>query len=95
MIDNTNPSRAERERYISEARAARFEIVGYYFRSVLSEAAVRNANRTGKNLVPLEGLFGTLGRLERPSYKEGFDRLWYVCLNATGEFLVDEWRDDI
>lgn len=95
VIDNTNPSKAERERYIAPARAARFEIVGYYFRSVFAEAASRNANRSLKDRVPAEGLLGTLGRLERPRYDEGFDRLYYVRPETGGGFLVDEWQDDL
>jgi predicted kinase len=95
VIDNTNPSRAERERYVTPAKAARFEVVGYYFRSVFAEAAPRNANRSPEARVPEGGLLGTLGRLERPSLVEGFDRLCYVRPDGAGGFLVDEWRDDL
>jgi len=95
VIDNTNPSRADRARYVAAAKAARFEVVGYYFRSVFAEAAPRNANRPAASRVPEEGLLGTLGRLERPKYDEGFDRLFYVRPDETGGFLVDEWRDDV
>ena len=95
VIDNTNPSRAERARYLEPAKAARFEVVGYYFRSVFAEAAPRNAIRAPEKRVPEEGLLGTLGRLERPSYPEGFDRLHYVRPDGAGGFLVDDWRDDV
>lgn len=95
VIDNTNPSRTERAGYIAAAKAARFEVVGYYFRSVFAEAAPRNANRSAASRVPEKGLLGTLGRLERPTYDEGFDRLFYVRPNEAGGFLVDEWRDDV
>lgn len=95
VIDNTNPSRAERERYVLPAKAAGFEVVGYYFRSVFAEAAARNANRPPLQRVPEEGLLGTLGRLERPSCAEGFDRLYYVRPDGAGAFIVDDWRDDL
>ena len=95
VIDNTNPSRAERERYVGPAKAARFEVVGYYFRSVFAEAAPRNATRPVERRVPDAGLLGTLGRLERPTYDEGFDRLHYVRADGAGEFAVEHWRDDL
>ena len=95
VIDNTNPSREERTRYIALAKSARFEVVGYYFRSVFAEAAPINAYRPPEKRVPDLGLLGTLGRLERPRYGEGFDRLYYVRPDGTGGFLVDEWRDDL
>lgn len=95
VIDNTNPSRIERARYLVPAKRARFEVVGYYFRSVFAEAAARNANRPPSARVPEEGLLGTLGRLERPKREEGFDRLHYVRADGAGRFLVDDWRDDL
>ena len=33
VIDNTNPSRDDRAKYIEAAKAAKYSIVGYYFRS--------------------------------------------------------------
>jgi len=95
VIDNTNPSRAERERYVIPAKAARFEVIGYYFRSAFAEAAARNANGPPPTRIPEEGILGTLGRLERPSYAEGFDRLYYVRPDNTGGFLLDDWRDEL
>ena len=95
VIDNTNPSREERARYIGPAREARFEVAGYYFRSSFAEASARNANRPAEKRVPDLGLLGTLGRLERPRCDEGFDRLFYARIDEAGGFVVDEWRDDV
>jgi predicted kinase len=95
VIDNTNPSRADRARYIEPARAMGFSIIGYYFQSMLSEALVRNAARSAAERIPDQGLRGSLGRLERPSYAEGFTRLHYVHFDGCGGFQVEDWRDDL
>lgn len=95
VIDNTNPVRADRRRYIEPARAAGFSIVGYYFQSTLSTALERNAARPESERIPERGLRGTLSRLERPSYEEGFGRLHYVRLDGRGGFQMEDWRDDL
>lgn len=92
VIDNTNPTRTDRARYIEPARAAGFETVGYYFRSVVAECLPRNDAREGAQRVPARGVLGTAGRLERPSLDEGFDALYYVRLADGGGFEVSEWQ---
>ena len=91
VLDNTNPTRAERARYIEPARAAGFEVVGYYFRSVASECLARNDAREGAQRIPARGVLGTAARLELPSLDEGFDALYYVRL-GDGGFSVSEWQ---
>lgn len=91
VIDNTNPTQADRQRYIPEAKAQRFEVIGYYFQSKVSAAIERNANR--ERQVPERAIAGIAGRLERPSYQEGFDQLFYVQWGDSGEFLVEEWQE--
>ena len=96
VVDNTNPTTEERARYIAPSRAAGFRVVGYYFQSRVSDALVRNELRGPGQRVPDRGVLGTAGRLQLPSRKEGFDALYYVRLgNAVGEFVVEEWRDDL
>lgn len=94
VVDNTNPSRAERARYIEPARAAGFEVEGYYFQSEIAVALRRNAERTGAARVPDAGVHGTHGRLELPELDEGFDALFYVRLVSDG-YDVQEWRDEV
>src|SRR4051812_23031890 len=48
VVDNTNPTSAERARYILPAREAAFRVVGYYFHSTLSDCLRRNELRQGK-----------------------------------------------
>ena len=95
VVDNTNPSREERSRYISAARSAGFRVVGYYFASRISEALQRNGQRPERERIPDVGVKGTSGRLQLPARSEGFDELYYVRLNDGGGFDVQEWRDEV
>ncbi len=94
VIDNTNPTRAERAVYISAAKAAGFQIVGYYFESKIGDALRRNADRIGDQRVRDAGIKATAARLEVPARVEGFDEMFYVRLTESG-FDVQEWRDEV
>ena len=87
VVDNTNPSIAERRRYIETARAARFRVVCYFFETEVHEAIVRNSQRTGKELIPIAGIKGTFKKLQAPTYSEGFD-LIYIVKIQTDRFIV-------
>lgn len=95
VIDNTNPTRAERKRYIEPARAAGFRVTGYYFRADVDGCLMRNADRPERQRVPTVGLLDTYKRLELPAREEGFDDLWYVQINADNGFEISEWRDEV
>ena len=92
VIDNTNPTRVERAKYIDAARAAKFSVVGFYFRSKAEECLVRNQLRTDR--VPDVGILSTAKKLELPTLEEGFDALKYVRLTEAG-FVVEEWNDEV
>ncbi|HVJ66362.1 MAG TPA: AAA family ATPase [Caulifigura sp.] len=94
VIDNTNPTRAERAPYIEAARTRRYQVTGYYFRSALAECQERNIRRQGVERIPDHAVAGTSRKLELPSLDEGFDRLFYVRLVDQG-FEVEEWNDEI
>lgn len=89
VIDNTNPTIVERAAYIGPARAAGFRVIGYFFEPDPAGCAARNKSRARQ--VPPAGLFGTLKRLERPTPGEGFDELYRVLLDVTGEFIVSTY----
>ncbi len=91
VVDNTNPARADREGYISAAKAAGMAVVGYYFESSIEPALKRNAERRGERQVPERGVRGAHARLEIPSWDEGFDELHYVRLEEGG-FHIEGWR---
>ena len=95
VVDNTNPSIEERARYIEIARSGGFRLVGYYFHSPPKEALTRNARRTGKARTPEKGILGTYKRLRVPRLEEGFDELYYVRIDGTGHFVVEEWSDEL
>ena len=98
VVDNTNPTREERARYIAAARAAGFRVVGYYFESKVKDALLRNELRGRGHRVPDRGVLGTAGRLQLPGKAEGFDALHYVRLApppAVDGFIIEEWREDV
>lgn len=78
VVDNTNPTRAERARYIAAAKSARFRVIGYFFEPDPRASEERNLRRDERQRVPPAGLFGTLKRLQRPAMEEGFDALFAV-----------------
>ena len=94
VLDNTNPTRAERQVYISAARGAGFRVVGCYFRSRVEDCLRRNERRRAEQRVPIPGILGTAGRMQLPSPDEGFDELHYVRIGEAGDFVVEGWRDE-
>jgi predicted kinase len=95
VVDNTNPTRAEREIYIRAAKDAGFRVVGYYFQSQVEDCKRRNDQRPSAQQVPLRGILGTAGRMELPNLQEGFDELFYVRIEEAGGFVVEEWKDEV
>jgi predicted kinase len=89
VVDNTNPTPAERRVYVEAARAARFRVLGYLVEADEVEALARNAERTGKRRVPAAGVVGTARRLIRPTLEEGFDELWHATGARDGGWRVD------
>jgi predicted kinase len=85
VVDNTNPTAADRARYIAPAREAGFRVIGYLVDAHTHEALARNALRMGKD----RGLAGTAGRLLRPTPEEGFDELWHATVAAEGGWRVE------
>jgi predicted kinase len=94
VVDNTNPTRKDRQRYIPSAKEHGFKITGYYFRSKISDALERNQKRTKEEVIPEVGIRATFSKLELPSLDEGFDELFYVYLDENNRYAVEEWKDD-
>jgi predicted kinase len=78
VVDNTNPSAAERATIIALARSFNARIVGYFFSSPIAECLLRNAARPDRARVPEVGVLATAKRLAPPSPSEGFDQIWTV-----------------
>jgi predicted kinase len=87
VVDNTNPLRSDREKYIKKLKEHKFKVKGYYFQSTLDECLERNIRRQGQEQIPEVGVRGTYKKLEPPSYDEGFDELFVVHLTGH-EFVV-------
>jgi predicted kinase len=79
VVDKTNATVAQRERYIRPARQAGFRVIGYFFEPDPTRAAEWNQRRPRP--IPLAGLFGTLKQLQRPRLAEGFDEIHQVLIN--------------
>ena len=90
-VDNTNPTRADRARYILPAKAAGYRVIGYFMESKIADCMKRNALREGRARVPAKAIAATSNKLEMPAYEEGFDELYFVKNN--GETMqVEPWR---
>lgn len=94
VVDNTNPSKADREQYIARARQFKYKVIGYYFQSKIEEALHRNNARSGKEKVPELGIRGTYSRLQLPEPGEGFDELYYVEMGENA-FIIKNWDDEV
>jgi predicted kinase len=88
VVDNTNPTPADRRRYAESARAGGFHVVAYLVEVDGAEARARNAERPGRRRVPAAGLVGTARRLQPPTPEEGFDELWHATAAPGGGWRI-------
>jgi predicted kinase len=95
VVDNTNPTRAEREVYLRAAKGAGFRVAGYYFQSRVEDCKRRNGQRPAGQQVPLLAILGTARRMELPAREEGFDELFYVRTDGAGGFVTEGWNDEV
>ena len=95
VIDNSNPSLADRQRYIKPAKEKNFQIIGYYFESKIEDCKIRNSQRQGKKVIPIVGILATAKKLVIPSYQEGFEKLFYVKIDRNYSFIIEEWQHEI
>ncbi len=92
IIDNTNPTKSDRKKYIEAGKASQYKIVGYFMQSRLEKCVERNNSRTGKEKIPAIAIACTSNKLQMPDYEEGFDELYFVKITVSG-FSVSEWRE--
>ena len=91
-VDNTNPTKAGRQRYIPLAKEAGYRIIGYFMESKLQPCMERNNQRVGKAKIPAAAIAATSNKLQIPGYDEGFDELYFVK-NDGSTMLIEKWRD--
>jgi predicted kinase len=89
VIDNTNPTAAERLPLIAIARAAGARVASYAFVASVQEVLPRNASREGRARISDVGIFTVAKKLVPPAPEEGFDARYAVRLTEQG-FVVDE-----
>lgn len=92
VLDNTHPSRASRQPWIQWARDHQWNVTGYYLSCSVEECQRRNLARCEEERVPDVGFFAILGSLERPSYEEGFDQLYFVS-SIDGMYQTERWTE--
>ena len=83
-IDNTNPTRFDRSRYITLAIVNDYRIIAYYMNIRFDECVRRNNQRKGKERIPIEAIRRTALKLKKPSYDEGFDEIYIVTSSGKG-----------
>ena len=94
VVDNTNPTKSGRHRYINPAKAVGYRVEGYFLQSILSDCIARNKKRAGKAQILDVAIVSKSNELELPHLNEGFDALYFVKLD-NGEFIVEQWRDEL
>ncbi|HPY41727.1 MAG TPA: ATP-binding protein [Thiolinea sp.] len=87
VIDNTNPTKADRARYICAFRAHQFEVIAYYFDVPFADCVAHNALRTGKECVPEVGIKSVAKQLQLPTLDEGFDAIYRVQIQNQ-QFII-------
>ncbi len=92
VIDNTNATIADRKRYFDVVRRyPEVSVSGFYFQSVVRDCVRRNQSREERSKIPGRAIAATIGKLEIPSFKEGFASLKFVSLLPDG-FAEEGWE---
>lgn len=81
VIDKTNSTKDDRLSYITLAKQAHFTVIAYYFDVDFDDAMIRNNARTGKAKIPEVGVKSVAKKLQKPTFDEGFDKIFYVSVN--------------
>ena len=87
VIDATNPSREDRQRYLPLCKQANFRIIGFEFRISSQLAMQRNEQRQGKTRVPRAAQRAFASKHEALSFGEGFDEIWLIDVTETRRTL--------
>lgn len=96
VVDNTNPSHADRKRYFDLVKGKpQFEVHGYYFQSKIHECVLRNNARAEGEKIPEIGIRSTHAKLELPQLSEGYKHLWYISILLNGTFEIEPWSSEI
>lgn len=75
VVDNTNPTAADRAPLVAQARRHGAAAVACFLEATTRLALARNRQREGRARVPPVAIFACAKRLEPPGLDEGFDRV--------------------
>ena len=90
VVDNTNPKISDRQRYVPLAKSHGYEVIGIFFQSRVQDCIERNERRGRR--IPRYAIPCTSNKLQMPSYKEGFDQLYFARI-VDNEFELTEWKE--
>ena len=82
VVDNTNPTPADRRRYVEPARAAGFKVIGYLVEAGAGEVFARAG-------IPPGRVAATARALQPPTPEEGFDELWHATAAPGGGWRIE------
>ena len=82
VVDNTNPTPADRQRYVEPARTAGFKVIGYLVEADAGEAFARAG-------IPPGRVAATARALQPPTPEEGFDELWHATAAPDGGWRIE------
>jgi hypothetical protein len=82
VVDNTNPTPADRRRYVEPSRAAGFRVIGYLVEVDAAQAFARAD-------IPPARVAATARSLQPPTPEEGFDELWHATAWPGGGWRIE------
>ena len=77
-VDQTSLNAAARNKLFSRLKKKPDKVIGIYFTTSLDTILQRNAQRTGRALVPEDAVVNMFNSLTRPTLDEGFDEILEV-----------------
>ena len=77
-VDQTSLNAAARNKLFSRLKKKPDKVIGIYFTTSLDTILQRNAQRTGRALVPEEAVMNMFNSLTKPTLEEGFDEILEV-----------------
>ena len=77
-VDQTSLNAAARNKLFSRLKKKPDKVIGIYFTTSLDIILQRNAQRTGRALVPEDAVINMFNSLTKPTLEEGFDEILEV-----------------
>lgn len=94
VIDNTNPTKQDRKRYLDMLEGKDYRVMCYFFQSRVQDCIERNKLRG--ETVPAKAIAATSNKLELPSREEGFTDMVYIKVvppHFETDIYVEEYKN--